>query len=403
MADFWQQGTITVLQRLKSRPVEDLEAEIEAIARRRKIILLLPALYSEFETPAMPRIIDELRRVGYLHKVVLSLDRADKTQFDQARTCMRELPMETKVVWHDGPGMQNLYQELRQADFRMEHPGKGQSVWMALGYILSDRDVYAVATHDCDIVNYQREMLARLIYPVVHPATDFEFSKGYYARVTNKLYGRVTRLFYTPLIRALRRMLGQNAFLSYLDNFRYALSGEFALIASLATGIRISPTWGLEVSLLSEIYQKASLNRICQVEIAEHYEHKHQALAKDRPNEGLIRMACDIAKALFRFLSQDGIVMSDAFFRTILTAYIQEARVAVEKYHALSLINGLHYDRHEEIDAVEAFVSSLRCAISEFVADPVGIPMLPAWVRVAAAIPDFQDRLNACVENDNRL
>lgn len=403
MTDFWQQGTITVLQRLKNRPVEDLEAEIEAIVRRRKIVLLLPALYSEFETPAMPRIIDELKRVPYLHRVVLSLDRADRAQFFKAREWMRQLPCETRIVWHDGPAMQDLYQELRQADFQMDHPGKGQSVWMTLGYILSDRDVYAVATHDCDIVNYRREMLARLVYPVVHPATDFEFSKGYYARVTNKLYGRVTRLFYTPLIRTLRRILGQNAFLSYLDNFRYALSGEFALIASLATGIRISPTWALEVSLLSEIYQRASVNRICQVEIAEHYEHKHQALLKDRTDEGLIRMACDIAKALFRFLSQDGIVMSDAFFRTILTAYIQEARVAVEKYHALSLINGLRYDRHEEIDAVEAFVGSMRCAIAEFVADPVGIPMLPAWARVAAAIPDFQDRINAGVENDHRL
>lgn len=52
-----------------------------------------------------------------------------------------------------------------------------------------------------------------------HPATEFEFSKGYYARVTSKLYGRVTRLFYTPLIRSLRRILGQNLFLSYLATF----------------------------------------------------------------------------------------------------------------------------------------------------------------------------------------
>jgi glucosyl-3-phosphoglycerate synthase len=297
--------------------------------------------------------------------------------------------------------MQALYDELKQANCDLDNPGKGQSVWMALGYILSEPGVHAVATHDCDIVNYNREMLARLVYPVVHPATEFEFSKGYYARVTTQLYGRVIRLFYTPLIRTLRRILGQNLFLAYLENFRYALSGEFALLASLARGIRISPTWGLEISLLSEIYQKASVNRICQVEIAENYEHKHQVLQKDRPNEGLIRMACDIAKALFRFLSQDGIVMSDAFFRTMLTAYIQEAQVAVEKYHGLSLINGLSYDRHEEIDAVEAFVSSLRCAIAEFVADPVGIRMLPAWVRIAAAIPDFQDRLNACVAEDN--
>jgi len=54
MADFWQQGTITVLQRLKNRPIEELEKEIEGIARRRRIVLLLPALYSEFETASMP-------------------------------------------------------------------------------------------------------------------------------------------------------------------------------------------------------------------------------------------------------------------------------------------------------------------------------------------------------------
>jgi glucosyl-3-phosphoglycerate synthase len=314
---------------------------------------------------------------------------------------MSVLPCPVRIVWHDGPAMRELYQELRNAEFRLEHPGKGQSVWMTLGYVLSEPDVYAIATHDCDIVNYERELLTRLIYPVVHPATDFEFSKGYYARVTDRLYGRVTRLFYTPLIRTLERILGKTPFLSYLNNFRYALSGEFAMIASLAMGIRISPTWGLEVSLLSEIYQRASVNRICQVEISDYYEHKHQELEKSSPDTGLIRMACDIAKALFRILSQDGIVMSDGFFRTILTSYIQEARIAIEKYHALSLLNGLSYDRHTEIEAVELFVDSLKCAIDEFVQDPVGIPMTSSWVRVAAAIPDFQDRLNACVENDN--
>jgi glucosyl-3-phosphoglycerate synthase len=403
MADFWQHGTITVLQRLKNRPVESLEAEIEKIATRRKIVLLLPALYSEFKTPSMPKIIDELKKVNYLHKVVLSLDRADLNEFHSAREMMSALPFEVMVIWHDGPGMKALYDELRRTDFNLDNPGKGQSVWMSLGYILSERDVYAIATHDCDIVNYDREMLARLVYPVVHPATDYEFSKGYYARVTEKLYGRVTRLFYTPLVRTLKRILGRNEFLAYLDNFRYPLSGEFAVITHLALGLRISPTWGMEVSLLSEIYKKASVNRICQVEISDYYEHKHQILEKSRPDEGLIRMACDIAKALFRVLSEDGIVMSDAFFRTILTAYIQEARIAIEKYHGLSLINGLKYDRHDEIEAAEAFIESLKCAIQEFIKDPVGIPLMPAWVRIAAAIPDFQDRLNDCVTKDNLL
>jgi glucosyl-3-phosphoglycerate synthase len=364
--------------------------------------LLLPALFSEFETPAMPRIIEELKDVGYLHRIVLSLDRATEKDFKKAKELMSRLQTDVRVVWHDGPVMQTFYDELRRSGFNLDNPGKGQSVWMTMGYILSERDVYAIALHDCDIVNYKRELLARLIYPVVHPATDFEFSKGYYARVTDKLYGRVTRLFYTPLVRTLRRIIGANPFLSYLDNFRYALSGEFALIAHLARGIRISPTWGLEVSLLSEIYQKASVNRICQVEIMETYDHKHQILAKSSPDEGLNRMARDIAKALLRFLTQEGTVLSDAFFRTMLTAYIQEARRAIEKYHGLSLINGLVYDRNGEIEAVEIFVESLRLAQAEFKEDPVGIPMLAAWVRVNAAIPDFTERMSESIEQENR-
>lgn len=402
MADFWQSGPVTVLQRLRDRPVEDLEAEIRRIARRRKIVLLLPALATEFETPSMPLILEELRQVPYLHAVVLSLDRAGPAEFEAARRRMEGLPCPVKVVWHDGPRLQALLRELRENEFQLDHPGKGRSVWMTLGYVCSERDVYAIATHDCDILNYRREMLARLVYPVVHPATEFEFSKGYYARVTDRLYGRVTRLFYAPLIETLGRILGKTAFLQYLGNFRYALSGEFALLTSLAMGIRISPTWGLEVSLLSEIYQRASVNRICQVEIAETYEHKHQVLEKKRPGEGLMRMACDIAMALFRVLAQDGVVLSNAFFRTLLAAYIQEARVAVEKYHAVSLINGLSFDRHAEVEAVEAFVESMRCAIAEFVDDPVGIPMMPAWTRISAAIPDFQERLYEAVERDNR-
>jgi glucosyl-3-phosphoglycerate synthase len=402
MADFCQNGVITTLQKLRERPVEEIERELKTISKDRKMVLLLPALVTEFDGVAMPRIIEELKGVGYLHQVVLSLDRANKRQFEKIRKTLSVLPADVRVIWHDGPRMKALLRELMDSDFDLDIPGKGRSVWMSLGYILSDREIYAIALHDCDIVNYKRELLARLVYPVVHPTLVFEFSKGYYARVTDRLYGRATRLFYTPLIRTLKRILGYNAFIEYLDNFRYALSGEFAFDSDLARGIRISPTWGLEVSMLSEVYQKTSVNRICQVEIIESYEHKHQLLARDKPGEGLIRMAADIGKALFRVLSQDGLVMSEAFFRTLMTAYIQESRIAIEKYNALAVLNGLTYDRHEEIEAVDAFVDSLRLAIEEFIKDPVGIPMLAAWVRVEAAISDFSEKLHEAVEKDNR-
>ena len=285
MADFCQNGVITNLQKLKARPLEEIERELKTIAKRRKMVLLLPALVTEFDGDAMPRIIEELKHEDYLYKIVLSLDRADETQFNEIRKIMSVLQAPVTVIWHDGPRMKTLLKELMDADFNLNHPGKGRSVWMSLGYILSDRDVYAIAMHDCDIINYQREMVARLIYPVVHPALSFEFSKGYYARVTDRLYGRVTRLFYIPLIQTLKRILGYNAFIEYLNNFRFALSGEFAFDSNLAKGIRISPTWGLEVSMLSEVYQKTSVNRICQVEIIDTYEHERRLLPD--PADGL--------------------------------------------------------------------------------------------------------------------
>jgi len=402
MADFCQNDVITTLQKIKDRPIEDIEKELRRFTRRRKLALLLPALVSEFDGEAMPRIIEELKSASYVSKFVLSLDKADSQQFAKVKQTMAELPGEVRVVWHDGPRMQELYQELRANDFKLDFPGKGRSVWMTLGYILAADNIHTIALHDCDIVNYRRELLARLVYPIINPAIDIEFSKGYYARVTDRLYGRVTRLFYTPLIKTMKKIVGYQPFIEYLDDFRYALSGEFAFVDNLARRIRISPTWGLEVSMLSEVYQMTSVNRICQVELMDTYEHKHQSLKKDSPNEGLVRMATDIAKAMFRVLSQDGIILSDALFRSLQTTYIQESRLAIEKYNALAMINGLGYDRHSEIEAVDAFVNSLKLAIDEFARDPVGIPMLPAWVRIAAALPDFQERLSAAVEADNQ-
>jgi glucosyl-3-phosphoglycerate synthase len=402
MADFFQNGVITTLPRLIDRPIENLEQELTGLTQTRRTILVLPALYSEFEGAAMPRIVEQLKDLDYLYRIVLSLDGANEQEFKRVKEIMSVLPGEVRIVWHDGPRMRKLLKELKRADFNVDVPGKGRSVWMTLGYITADESVFAIALHDCDILNYRRDIVSKLLHPIVHPGTDFEFSKGYYARVTDKLYGRVTRLFYTPLIRSLKRMLGFNAFLEYLDSFRYPLSGEFALNRNLAEKIRISPTWGLEVSLLSDIYQNASVNRICQVEIIETYEHKHQVLNKDRSDLGLARMATEIAAALFRVLSQDGLVLGDGFFRTLLTTYIQESRIAVEKYNALSLLNGLTYDRHNENEAVEIFTGSLKRAIKGFTENPIGVPLMAAWVRIHAAIPDFTKRLHEAVEIDNQ-
>lgn len=403
MADFFQNGVISTLQRLGDRDLQSMEDDLREYSAQQKIVLILPALFSEFETESMTRIIEELRGADYIHRFVLSLDRADEEQFRHVKERLKPLPSEVKVLWHDGPRIQSLLQELKDAEFTTAKQGKGRGVWMAMGYALTDKSVYTIALHDCDIFSYRREMLARLIYPIVTPSTDFEFSKGYYARINGKMYGRVTRLFYTPLIRSLKQLEPARAakFLDYMDSFRYALSGEFAFIRSLAKSIRISPSWGLETALLSEVFEHTTVQRVCQVELAETYHHKHQTLAKGEPDRGLTGMAVDISGTLFRVLAHGGIQLSPSFFRTLIATYTQKARLAIEQYHSLAQLNGLDYNRHDEIEAVESFVSALRVAHQEFEENPLGVPLLSAWVRVRAGVPGFPRRLRDAVDLDN--
>jgi len=401
MADFFQNGVITSLQRVGGRSLEAMEKDLERMSERRKMVLLLPALYSEFETPAMHTIIEELKHVRYLHRIILGLDRATREQFLEVKKLMVQLPCEVEILWNDGPRIQELYAELTREGFPcLKDPGKGRNVWTMIGYGLTGEENYAFALHDCDIVNYSREIVARLFYPIVHPALDYEFNKGYYSRVTNKLHGRVTRLFYTPLIHALEKVMGTNRYLEYMDSFRYALSGEFAFIRSLGRGIAISPTWGLEVSTLSEVYKNTSNRRICQTEIMDTYEHKHQDLGNKAEGGGVYKMAGDIAKALFRVMAQEGIVFTESHFKTLLATYFQESRFEISKYVALSKLNGLEYNREKEISAVEAFQDAIEEAAKEFFENPLGVPSMSPWITVRSVLPEFSEKFARAVALD---
>lgn len=402
MADFFQNGVITTLQNLGDRPLKHMEEELEEFGKRRKMVLLLPALYSEFETPAMHKIIEELKTVKYLYKIVLGLDQATKEQFEEVKKLMSVLPCKVDVLWNDGPRIKEIYKELTAEGFPgLDTPGKGRNVWTMMGYGLADKDAYAFALHDCDIVNYDKEIVARLFYPIVHPALDFEFNKGFYSRVTDKLHGRATRLLYTPLINSLKKVYGRNRYLDYMESFRYSLSGEFSFIRTMGRGIGISPTWGLEVSTLSEVYKNTSNKRICQTEIMESYEHKHQELGSQDTGGGIYKMANDIAKTLFRVLAQEGVVFSEASFKTLLATYFQESRFEISKYNALSKLNGLEYNREKEIKAVEAFQIAIKEAAEEFYDDPMGIPSLSSWITVRSVMPDFSYKFTEYVRKDN--
>jgi len=401
MSDFYQTGVIATLHRLGEHKLEPLEQQLERFAELQPIALVLPALYSEFEKPAMEGILRELAQVRYLKQVVMVLAQASEAQYREVHERLAGLPGEVRIIWNDGPRVQSLYRMLRENGLEVGPDGKGRSCWMAYGYVLASRRADVIALHDCDIVNYSRELLARLCFPVVSPHINFEFCKGFYARVSDRMHGRVTRLLVTPLVRTLQSLYGFLPFLQYLDSFRYPLAGEFAMQADLARVNRIPWDWGLEVGVLAEVYRNCSVKRICQVDISENYEHKHQELSPGDPSKGLMKMAVDIAKTLFRILASEGVAFDQGRIQTMLTPYVRTAEDTITRYHADAMINGLIFDRHEEETAVETFAQALKLASDEFLADPLGAPLIPNWARVSAALPGFLGSLQEAVDADN--
>ena len=303
MSDFYQTGIITTLHRLGKPSLDRLEGELEQFSRQRPVALVLPALYSEFDGPAMPGIVQELAKVRYLCEIVLVLDKASEKEFQRVRGIMAPLPGHVRIIHNDGKRVLEIYDTLKRNGLDAGQRGKGRSAWLAYGYVLASATCDVIALHDCDIVSYSREMLARLCYPVANPNLDFVFCKGYYSRVTNKMHGRVTRLLVTPLVRSLQMIAGDHRFLRFLDSFRYPLAGEFAMSIDLARVNRIPWDWGLEVGSLAEVYRNYSPRRVCQVDIADTYEHKHQALSPDDADMGLMKMTVDICKSIFRTLA----------------------------------------------------------------------------------------------------
>ena len=401
MGDFHQNGKIATLHNLSDRPVEELEADLIEFSRHRPTGLVIPSPYSQLETPALENIVRELTRVPYLNEIVIGLDRADESEYRKALEFFGRLPQHFRVLWNDGPRLRALDAKLEEKGLSPSEPGKGRNVWFCYGYTLATGRASTVALHDADIKTYKRDMLARLIYPVANPNFSYDFSKGYYARSDGtSLGGRVTRLLVTPLILALRVVCGQSDYLDFLHSFRYPLAGEFALRRNVIDDLRIPTDWGLEIGVLSEMHRNHATNHICQVDIADTYDHKHQDLSADDQTRGLSRMSIDIAKALYRKLAIQGETFSASKVRTIKATYYRIALDFVELFQADAAMNGLKFDRHKEEAAVELFAANVVTAGEIFRESPMDTPFIAPWNRVMSAVPGVLDELREAVEQD---
>ncbi len=419
MVDFHQEGIITTLHGLheafdREEYLENLESKLQEYSRHLRISLLLPSLYAEIQNPqVLDRIIDEIRKVNYVHSIVVALGGApEEAQFREAKEYfgrLRTAERDFKVVWVEGPRIQQIFQEIAKKDISTGVQGKGQSAWIALGYLFAREDCDVIALHDCDIVTYDRVLLGRLIEPTANPNNDFEFCKGYYARISpteRAMKGRVTRLFVTPFVDVMGRVMQEQGlnqlrrFFYYHRTFNYPLAGEFSFLTRLARGINIAYDWGLEVSTLSEVYKRVIPAKIAQIDLATNYEHKHQDLSPDDKGKGLHRMVVDIAKFYLNYVRAHGFALDDATVDMILHSYYENALGFIKSYSDDAEVNGLVYDRNEEELTVQYFRGFLWTAWEQ-IKGPHVSTLIPSWNRVLYSISGIYSQLLEAVEKDN--
>jgi len=403
MSDFFQNGRVTTLHNLSTRTLDEMEKELKYFSNIRPMGLILPSLYSELERPALTTIVDELKKVEYLNQIVIGIDQASRDEFKHVIQFFSELPQQHDILWNDGPNLLAIDEKLREKGLAPTERGKGRNVWYCMGYMLAKRNTQAVALHDCDIITYKRDMLAHLLYPVANPQFKYQFCKGYYPRIAdNSMNGRASRLLVTPLVRALNQQIGGHKYLDFLDSFRYPLAGEFSMRHDAMESLRMPTDWGLEVGILMEMRKNYATSHLCQVDIAQNYDHKHQNLSSEDKQKGLSKMSIEITKAIFKKLATDGINFTQESLRTTKATYYRIALDLIDSYQNDAIFNGLDYETHEEEKMVEMFAENIKHAGSVFLDDTDEAPFIPSWNRVSSAIPDIFTQLLDAVEKDRK-
>ncbi len=403
MSDFSQNGIVSDLHDFGTKSTDEIEKDLLKFSKERNMELILPSLYSELEGIALPKIVNEISKTKYLSHIIIGLDKANEKQAKNAWKFFKKLNTPFTILWNDGPKLKKLDQELKKKDLAPNEQGKGRNVWYCLGMCIARDNARSVALHDCDIKTYDRRMLAKLFYPVVNPLFNFEFCKGYYPRVAdNKMNGRVARLLVFPLITAFEKTIGRSNYLDFMKSFKYPLAGEFSFRRNVLPELRISSDWGIEVGILSEMQRNFSPHNICQVDLADSYDHKHQELSANDMSKGLSRMSIDIITTMIKKLATQGNSFSLETFRSLKATYYRSALDLIDIYRTDADINGLKFDSHSEEKAVELFALNIMKAGESFFKNPMDTPFIPTWSRVKSAIPDILTRLKDTVEEDNK-
>lgn len=314
--------------------------------------VVVPMTEREYGGLAAERVLSALETLDPARVIVPLRASADRAASFHEWLQGFDLTIET--VWCDGPRLERLLSEHGLDGDR----GKGRDVWVGLGRALTEE---YVVVHDADTRTYSPAYVKRLLFPLAH---GYSFSKGYYARIEDdRLYGRLFRLLYRPLVRALAETHG-DPIVEYLESFRYALAGEFAATADLVADLRIQRGWGLEIGTLGDAFEHGGFAGTAQVDLGR-YEHDHRSV---RGPTGLAEMSGAVVDATLRTLLDRGI---EPDYATLPERYREATTDLVRAYSTDAAFNGFSYDRESERDQVETYAGTIG---------PVGPDdRLPPW------------------------
>ena len=178
-----------------------------------------------------------------------------------------------------------------------KHKGKGENLWKALYVTKGDILVYI----DADIKNIHHRFVYALLGPLILN-DEIKYSKAFYDRpIASERNimratggGRVTELVIRPLF---------SLFFPELTQIIQPLSGEYAGYRELLDKIPFPIGYGVETSMILDIYEKWGLDVIAQVDL-EKRVHRNQ------DTKALGRMSFVILKTFFYRLEKLGLFES---------------------------------------------------------------------------------------------
>ncbi|MFO7839116.1 MAG: glucosyl-3-phosphoglycerate synthase [Desulfosalsimonadaceae bacterium] len=205
---------------------------------------------------------------------------------------------------------ENYGADVYDADRIMPHlpyfAGKGENLWKAIYITCGDIIVYL----DADIKNIHHRFVYALLGPLL--TTDkIKYSKAFYDRplsmdkekTRSTGGGRVTELVVRPLL---------SLFFPELTQILQPLSGEYAGFREIFENIPFPIGYGIETSMILDIYEKWGLGVIAQVDL-------DQRVHRNQDTKALGRMSFMILQTFLNRIEKLGLItLNNALYKEMI-------------------------------------------------------------------------------------